>query len=113
MIGFVEGVNYTKQKMIESTSSKPNFTFMMPKNLKINMAVNFPFDNFLAYLDANTDEERKTYTNKFLQDVRTKVKDIPSREYINPDQQTLDFIIMIVRNQHVYEFINESDTEIF
>ena len=61
MIGFVEGVNYTKQKMIESTSSKPNFTFMMPKNLKINMAVNFPFDNFLAYLDANTDEAGRRF----------------------------------------------------
>ena len=84
MIGFVKGVNYMKQKMIESTSSKPNFKFMIPKNLKINMAVNFLFDNFLAYLDANTDEERKAYANKFLQDVRTNVKDISNREYINP-----------------------------
>ena len=113
MIGFVEGVNYMKQKMIESSSSKPDFTFLLPKDLKINMDVKFPFDNFLAYLDANTDEARKTYMNKFLQDVRTKVKDISSREYINPEQQTLDFAIMFVPNQHVYEFINESDTEIF
>ena len=113
MIGFVEGVNYIKQKMIESSGSKPDFTFMLPKDLKINMDVKFPFANFLAYLDANTDEERKTYTSKFLQDVRTKVKEISSREYINPEQQTLDFAIMFVPNQHVYEFINESDTEIF
>ena len=113
MIGFVEGVNYMKQKMIESSGSKPDFTFLLPKDLKINMDVKFPFDNFLAYLDANTDEERKTYLNKFLQDVRTKVNEISSREYINPEQQTLDFAIMFVPNQHVYEFINESDTEIF
>ena len=113
MIGFVEGVNYMKQEVIASSGSRPDFTFMLPKDLKINMDVKFPFANFLAYLDANTDEERKTYTSKFLQDVRTKVKEISSREYINPEQQTLDFAIMFVPNQHVYEFINESDTEIF
>lgn len=113
MIGFVEGVNYMKQKVIASSGSKPDFTFMLPKDLKINMDVKFPFDNFLAYLDASTDEEKNTYTNKFLQDVRTKVKEISSREYINPEQQTLDFAIMFVPNQHVYEFINESDTKMF
>ena len=113
MIGFVEGVNYMKQKVIASSGSKPDFTFMLPKDLKINMDVKFPFDNFLAYLDASTDEEKNTYTNKFLQDVRTKVKEISSREYINPEQQTLDFAIMFVPNQHVYEFINESDAKMF
>jgi len=113
MIGFVEGINYVKQKMIASSGSIPDFTFLLPKNLKINMDVKFPFDNFLAYLDANTEEERETYKNRFLQDVRTKVKQISSREYINPEQQTLDFAIMFIPNQHVYEFINESDTEIF
>ena len=113
MIGFVEGVNYMKQKMIASTGSIPDFTFMLPKNLKINMDVKFPFDNFLAYLDSNTDDERETYKDKFLQDVRTKVKQISSRDYINPEQNTLDFAIMFIPNQHVYEFINESDTEMF
>ena len=113
MIGFVEGINYVKQKMIASSGSIPDFTFLLPKDLKINMDVKFPFDNFLAYLDANTEEERETYKNRFLQDVRTKVKQISSREYINPEQQTLDFAIMFIPNQHVYEFINESDTEIF
>ena len=60
MIGFVEGVNYLKQKVIASSGSKPDFTFKLPKDLKINMDVKFPFDNFLAYLDASTDEEKKT-----------------------------------------------------
>jgi DNA recombination protein RmuC len=113
MIGFVEGVNYMKQKMIASSGSIPDFTFLLPKDLKINMDVKFPFDNFLAFLDANTDEERESYKDRFLQDVRTKVKQISSREYINPEQQTLDFAIMFVPNQHVYEFINESDTKMF
>ena len=113
MIGFVEGINYVKQKMIASSGSIPDFTFLLPKNLKINMDVKFPFDNFLAYLDANTEDERESYKNRFLQDVRTKVKQISSREYINPEQQTLDFAIMFIPNQHVYEFINESDTKIF
>ncbi len=35
------------------------------------MDVKFPFDNFRAYLDANTDEEREFHKNKFLQDVKT------------------------------------------
>ena len=113
MIGFVEGVNYLKQKSIESTGSRPDFTFMLPNELKLNMDVKFPFDNFINYLNCETDGDKELYKNKFVQDVKQKVKQITTREYINVEENTLDFALLFIPNQHVYEFINETDSTVF
>jgi len=44
--GLIEGVNYIKQKKLASTTTKPDFTFLLPNDNKINMDVKFPLDNF-------------------------------------------------------------------
>jgi len=44
--GFVEHVNYEKQKTIESSGSRPDFTFLLPRELKLNMDVKFPYDKY-------------------------------------------------------------------
>lgn len=45
LAGFIENVNYLKQKTIEDVGSRPDFTFLLPRNLKLNMDVKFPFNN--------------------------------------------------------------------
>jgi len=39
LAGFIENVNYLKQKSVEATGTRPDFTFLLPKNLKLNMDV--------------------------------------------------------------------------
>ncbi|MCK5579399.1 MAG: DNA recombination protein RmuC, partial [Planctomycetes bacterium] len=42
LAGFVEGVNYQKQKAMETSNERPDYTFFLPQNLKVNMDVKFP-----------------------------------------------------------------------
>ena len=39
LIGMVEGINYTRQKTLEHSSGRPDYTFLLPNSLKINMDV--------------------------------------------------------------------------
>jgi len=55
LIGMVEGINYMKQKTLESSAGRPDYTFFLPNNLKINMDVKFPVDNYQHYLDAQSE----------------------------------------------------------
>ncbi len=106
--GMIEGINYIKQTKLE-TGSKPDFTFILPQNLKLNMDVKFPFNNYQQFTAAETDIEREDYKKKFLKDVRQRVKEIQTRDYINAEDQTVDYVLLFVPNEQIFGFINEMD----
>lgn len=107
--GFVEGVNYFKQKTLDFSSQRPDFTFVLPNRQKINMDVKFPFANYQGYLEAKTEVEKAKFRDAFLRDVRKHLKNLSSHDYISPEENTLDMVIMFIPNEQVYAFINQSD----
>ncbi len=112
LIGMVEGINYTRQKTLDGSSGRPDYTFLMPNHLKINMDVKFPLDNYLNYLDASSDHERKRYRDELLKNTKTMINQVTNRDYINPSDNTVDYVIIFIPNEQVYSFIHESDTTI-
>ncbi len=110
LAGFLEGINYLKQASGANTSDRPDFTFLLPNNLKVNMDVKFPFANYLAYLNAESDGEKERFKTAFLRDVRKRVKEVRNRNYINPADNTVDYVIVFIPNEQVYAFINENDS---
>ncbi|MEM3191105.1 MAG: DNA recombination protein RmuC [Candidatus Micrarchaeaceae archaeon] len=109
LVGFKEGINYVKQQQLKSAETIPDFTFLLPNNQKLNMDVKFPLDNYLKYLESDSDSDREAYRSKFVRDVKSKVTEITTRNYINPEDNTLNFAILFVPNQSVYEFIVSED----
>jgi DNA recombination protein RmuC len=112
LAGFIENVNYLKQKTIEGTGSRPDFTFLLPRQLQLNMDVKFPLDNYLKYLEANSELEKDKFRNDFLRDVKSRIKEVTSREYINPEQNTVDTVLLFIPNEQIYAFIHEQDSSI-
>ncbi len=109
LAGFLEGVNYLKQKTIEGGASRPDFTFLLPQDLKVNMDVKFPLDKYLSFLQAESDAEKDQFKSQFLRDVRLRIKEVHTKNYINPADNTVDYVIVFIPNEQVYEFINEND----
>ena len=112
LIGMVEGVNYIKQKTLDSSAGRPDYTFFMPNNLKINMDVKFPMDNYKHYLNAESEHDRKRYKDELLKNTKIMIKQLTTRDYINPAENTVDYVIMFIPNEQVYSFINEADITI-
>jgi DNA recombination protein RmuC len=112
LAGFVQDINYYKQKTLQNSAQRPDFTFILPNDQKVNMDVKFPFNNYWLYLETDNPEEKDKYKKMFLKDVKSRIKEITSRDYINPDDNTIDFVIMFIPNEQVYAFINESDNTI-
>jgi DNA recombination protein RmuC len=110
LVGMVEGVNYMKQKTLESSSNRPDYTFFLPNNLKINMDVKFPVDNYIHYLNAEAEHDRKRFREELLRNTRVMIRQVTTRDYINPSENTIDYVIIFIPNEQVYGFINESDT---
>ncbi|MBN2284551.1 MAG: DNA recombination protein RmuC [Deltaproteobacteria bacterium] len=112
LAGFIEGVNYVKQKALEAGTGRPDYTFLLPKNLKVNMDVKFPLDNYVRYLESQGESEKEKHKNQFLRDVRNRIKEVVTRDYINPDENTVDYVIVFIPNEQVYAFMNEKDGSI-
>lgn len=110
--GFVENINYQKQKYTEESKQKPDFTFLLPNGLKLNMDVKFPFDNYLKYLEATAEVDKENYRKAFLKDVRNRIKEVVTRDYINPKENTLDYVLLFIPNEQIYSFIHEQDSTI-
>jgi DNA recombination protein RmuC len=112
LFGMVEGINYTKQKTIEGSTGRPDYTFFMPNKLKINMDVKFPLENYQHFLDAKTDHDRKRFREELLKNTKTMIKQVTTRDYIDPAKNTVDYVIVFIPNEQVFNFINESDATI-
>ncbi len=108
-IGFKEGVNYHKQKMLASSSSIPDYTFILPDGLKVNMDVKFPLDNYVKFLEAESASEKSALRSQFMKDVRARVREVTRREYINPEDNTIDYVIVFIPNEQIYSFVQEHD----
>jgi len=63
MAGLVRNINYLKQKTLTNNNLRPDFTFLLPNELKLNMDVKFPLNNYMKYIEA----EAETDKNMFLQ----------------------------------------------
>lgn len=112
LAGFIEDVNYLKQKAIDEAGARPDFTFMLPRNLKLNMDVKFPLDNYVRFLEAASESEKTKFRTDFLRDVKARIKEVTTREYINPEQNTVDYVLLFIPNEQIYAFIHEQDSSI-
>ncbi len=108
LVGLVEGVNYHKQATLEG-GSRPDFVFLLPGGLRLNMDVKFPLDNYLRSLEAASDGGRDGFTAAFLKDVRARVRELRGREYVDPAGGTVDYALLFIPNEAVYAFIHEHD----
>lgn len=113
LAGFMEGINYKKQRTLDGTANRPDYTFLLPRDLKLNMDVKFPFDNYLRYLEAGGEVEKESYKSAFFKDVRDRIREVTTRDYINPEAQTLDYVIVFIPNEQVYGFILENQADFF
>jgi len=112
LAGFIEGVNYRKQKTLETVGTRPDYTFLLPQDLTVNMDVKFPLDNYMRYLDVDGETDKERHKNQFIKDVRGRIKGVTTREYINPAENTVDYVIVFIPNEQVYAFINENDSSV-
>jgi len=111
LAGFVDGVNYRRHVSITGAGGQagvPDYTFMLPDGLSLHMDVKFPLNNYLRYLDATSDVERERMRREFLKDVRLRLKEVTTREYIGGDD-TIDCVLLFIPNEQVYAFIQEHD----
>jgi len=113
-IGFVKGQNYEANvNRDRSSSNRPDFTIYLPDRTKVNIDVKFPLDNFIKFTEEENKEKKKGYKKQFERDVVNRIKEISTRDYINPEEDTVDFVILFVPNEMIFSFIYDQMSEVW
>jgi len=113
MSGFVVGVDYVYNKEQEEADTRPDFTVFMPDKTKINIDVKFPFSALVKYTEADGKTEKEQHIRQFASDVRQKLKQVTTRDYINTDSKTVDFVILFIPNEMIFSFIYDKLNDIW
>ncbi|MGI6423071.1 MAG: DNA recombination protein RmuC [Candidatus Dojkabacteria bacterium] len=103
MAGFVPGQTYTKQE--GEGGSRPDFTIYFPDGTKINVDAKFPYSSLQKMTETDDVDLKGKHMKQFEVDVKEKIKQVTTREYINPEEKTVDFVILFIPNEMIFSFI--------
>ena len=123
--GLVKGQNFETQKPMES-GKIPDVTLNLPEGQILNLDVKFPLNNYMKYLDViekreNSidesdydllDKSASELKNDFLSDVRKRVNEVTKEGYIDPKNNTIDYALLFVPIEGIFQFIVENELEL-
>lgn len=113
MSGFVPGVDYEYNKSQEHSQTRPDFSVLLPNKVKINVDVKFPYANLQKITETKDEQLRHEYEQKFREDIRQKIKQVTTRNYINPEENTVDFVILFIPNEMIFSWIYDKMNDIW
>jgi DNA recombination protein RmuC len=104
--GFVDGVNYVKQRTLPD-GTRPDVTFLLPDERLLHMDVKFPLAAYLRWCEAGSDRERADAAVAFLRDARQRVKELDRPGYA--DERTVGYVVLFIPNEAVFSFLHAND----
>ena len=73
----------------------------------MNVDAKFPFDDLINYQEAKSETEKKRALSAFSTAVKNKIREVSTKDYIDPENQTLDFVLMFIPNEMIFSFVYE------
>ena len=108
--GFTPNIDYVKQAA--SADGRPDFSIKLPDGLVINVDVKFPYQNLQAMVETEDAGAKKQLAQLFKQDIKQKIKQLLTRDYINPGQ-TVDFVVMFIPNEMIFSYVYENLNDVW
>lgn len=112
MAGFVRGEDYEFNKEQAGSETRPDFSIFLPDRTRINVDSKFPYANLQRMAETEDKEMKEKYMKMFERDVKDKIKQVTTRDYINPEDRTVDFVILFVPNEMIFSYIYDKLPEI-
>ncbi|MCG2686381.1 DNA recombination protein RmuC [Candidatus Parcubacteria bacterium] len=113
MVGFVRGVDYEFNKEQKESQTRPDFCVFLPDGVRINVDSKFPYANLQRAAETEDSGLKERYIAAFERDIKEKIKQVTTRDYINPESNTVDFVIMFIPNEMIFSFIYDRMNDVW
>ncbi len=112
MVGFVKGVDYEFNRKQKDSETRPDFAVFLPDGTRINVDSKFPYSNLQKMSETEDKGSKLQYKKAFEGDVKAKIKQVTTRDYINPTDKTVDFVILFIPNEMIFSYIYDKMTDV-
>lgn len=112
MAGFVQGVDYEFNKEQVESRTRPDFSVFLPDGTRVNVDAKFPYSNLRRMIESEDKEVKMKLKREFERDVKEKIKQVTTRDYINPEAKTVDFVILFIPNEMIFSYVYDKMAEI-
>ncbi len=112
-VGFVKGQQFVLNESQDTAATRPDITLMLPDGQKLNVDVKFPFQSLVRYQEAKAKDDKQRHLAQFKTDVKQKIKEVTSRDYVSPEEGTVDFVVLFVPNEMIFSFIYEKMDDVW
>src|SRR5260221_7275010 len=113
MVGFVRGTDYEFNKEQAGSETRPDFCIFLPDGARINVDSKFPFSNLQKMAESDDPTQKTKFAQAFKTDVKNKIKQVTTRDYINPEDNTVDFVILFIPNEMIFSYIYEKMNDVW
>jgi len=113
MSGFTRGVDYEFNKEQADSKTRPDFAVFLPDRTRVNVDAKFPFANLQKAIETEDRDQAKEHFKSFERDVKEKIKQVTSRDYINPEDRTVDFVILFIPNEMIFSYIYDKLNDVW
>src|SRR3990167_4569939 len=113
MAGFVRGVDFEYNQAQASSPTRPDFSIYLPDKTKVNVDVKFPYANLQRATETDDPVIKQQFMKAFARDVKEKINQITTRDYINPEEKTVDFVILFVPNEMIFSYIYDKFNDVW
>jgi DNA recombination protein RmuC len=103
--GMIAGTHYVKQQPIsEMPNLRPDFTLLLPSKLQLHIDVKFPLQSLQLAMQTENKEEQQRHLQQFGRDLKERMRE--TCKYIVPSSGSVDYVILFVPSESVFEIIN-------
>lgn len=113
MSGFVRGIDYEFNKEQAGSETRPDFCIFLPDKTRINVDSKFPYANLQKMTETESEEQKRELMKMFERDVKEKIRQVTTRDYINPEDNTVDFVILFIPNEMIFSYIYDKMNDIW
>lgn len=98
LAGMVEHCDFSEQVQVDGGNQnlRPDMVVHMPAGRQVVVDVKTPLDAYLNAIEANDDEQRKTYLQQHSKTVRERIKELANKRYWEQFQNAPEFIILFI-----------------
>lgn len=114
LAGMVDRCDFFEQESVETENGRirPDMIIRMPTGREIVVDVKTPLDAYLSAVESKTEDERKSFMEQHVRNVRDRIKELSTKGYWEQFSKSPDFAVLFIPGEQFLSSALDLDREL-
>ncbi len=110
--GLQKDIHFFTQKTTKS-NLRPDYIINLPGGRKIVIDVKTPLDDYLRYVEATDQTQKKKYTENYVTRIRKMFGELSKKDYRQAVEASFDYVILYIPLESAFSLAINTDAQLF